>query len=276
MPFYVYDLFMTERRASIPVGSTWAPSLLRIQNGQLEFAGNTNWIKRRAPKDLLARFVSIAEAADTELAVRKFVTKWGLIRLCGHGIPRHHSPHCNLPEETVTAYKNFSLCLGALQRIGLEINAGNVGADLDWELADVILVAEDFPPLSDLMRKLIRGSIETARTHFQQMMRVLVTVTELQPRFCWVRNAWSIDFDCHRGSNLGAILAIQLMAQIGGAAMKKCRNCPRWFQPQGRQLYCSSCGIRAAWRAATTRYRKRITLADTLASQGKKPRQKRR
>ena len=124
------------------------------------------------------------------------------------------------------------------------------------------------------MRKAILSSVPGARTTFQTMMRQLVEVTGLVPRFCWTGRAWAIDFDCFYGSNIGAILAIQLMAAVGGAAMKKCRDCPRWFEPRGRQLYCSACGIRAAWRAAAaTRRRKQSTLAGTLASRDKKARQ---
>ena len=260
---------MTERQPSLPVGFTWAPRLEGIRDGQLN--EGVPWIKRRAPRELLTRFINIAESPDTERAVRMFTRKWGLLGLCGHGVPRSHNPACDSAPETVDAYKSFSLCLASLRRVGLDINAGSVGNDLDWELADTVLCAGNFPPWDAAMRSLIRSSNATARNSFQTLMRVLVTVSSVQPRFCWTGNAWSIDFDCHHGSNLPAILTVQLMAQIGGRAMKKCRNCTTWFEPRGRQVYCASCGLRAARRDAAAAWRRRQKdFSGNLRDKGKK------
>jgi len=86
----------------------------------------------------------------------------------------------------------------------------------------------------------------------------LGTICQLQPTLCWRKDRWVIEFDTAwgTGSNVPAILVLQLMAEIGGNAMRKCRNCPQWFLPTGRQVYCT-CGIRAAWRDAERRERKR-------------------
>lgn len=113
------------------------------------------------------------------------------------------------------------------------------------------------------------GDLIQARIYFEVLMGRLLTTCRVQPRFCW-RGAWMIefdspsmgspwtreDFDLPVQSNLAGILAIQLMVQITAARrMKQCRTCPRWFTPNRGQVYCPSCGIRAAWRTATQRYR---------------------
>jgi len=161
-----------------------------------------------------------------------------------------------------------------LGRIGQELNAGKTGSDLDWELADKILCADAFAAGAEerLQYRRLR-KLGDARVEFMGLMRTLVEISRLQPRLHWDGEAWAIDFDSFGGSNLAALLTIQLMAQVGGKAMKKCPNCPRWFQPRGRQVYCASCGIRAAWRNAARKRRKR-TLVDSLASRRKRRREK--
>jgi rRNA maturation endonuclease Nob1 len=93
------------------------------------------------------------------------------------------------------------------------------------------------------------------------MMRRLTVISQVQPRLHWDGDGWAIDFDSFGASNIAALMTIQLMAEMGGDAMKKCRSCPRWFQGTGRQVYCGACGIKAAWRAAAQRRRKKLSAA---------------
>lgn len=270
MPFYSYDVFMTARKpegtASLPIGSVWAPRLERAENGRLHADTSAPWLKKRAPLDLLDRFIRIAEAPASrrleeskrvETAATRFASQWGLLQLCEHGLPIGHAPGCNAAVDEIEHYKQFALCLEALRRIGLEISNAGTGDDIDWELADVILCGPDFPPRPKELRDLFRKYLKESRAEFQTLMRLLVERCRLQPRFQWDGTAWSIDFDCLHGSNLAAILTVQLMSQLGGKAMRKCRECPRWFQPSGRQVYCKKCGIRPAWRAASRRQREK-------------------
>jgi hypothetical protein len=174
--------------------------------------------------------------------------------------------------DSAEGYRTFALCLDALLRIGRELSDGRTGDDCDWELADSILCGPDFPPREKTLRDLFRKHLSDSRTQFQIMMRRLTEIARLQPRFQWDGKAWAIDFDCFHGSNLPALLTVQLMAQVGGNVMRKCRACPRWFEPTGRQVYCAACGIRAAWRDSARRQR---TLAETLEARNKKQRKTR-
>jgi hypothetical protein len=248
-------------QASIPLGAIWAPRLLSTRGGRL-LGDSAHREKRRPRRDLLERFCRIPENTNAGKAAVRFAKDCGLIGLCGHGLPTHHSPACvrDGSEETVEAYRKFALCLGALRRVGLELNAGRSGDVSDWELADGILSAEDFPVGGRSHWNITVKHLQSARTEFMTMMRRLTLVSQVQPRLHWDGQRWAIDFDSFAGSNIAALLTVQLMAQVGGTAMKKCRSCPRWFQSNGRQAYCNACGIKAAWREAARKQRQKRQL----------------
>lgn len=137
----------TGRKSSIPLGYLWAPQFSALDGDRL-LTDNTRPTRRRRPRnDLLKSFCRIAESPNTEKAVITFVTRCGLIGLCRHGLPTSHNRACMQPAgsiDTIAAYKTFAVCLESLGRIGQELNGGKIGSDLDWELADKILCAEEF------------------------------------------------------------------------------------------------------------------------------------
>jgi hypothetical protein len=230
----------------------------------------------RPRSDLLIQFCRIAESPNTEKAATAFVKRWGLLGLCEHGLPTIHNQKCAVPDDSASGYKKFAVCLDALGRIGLDLGTGRPGTDLDWELAEQALFAEDFAVPSPAERATYKNDIDTAREKFATLIGRLTVLTQLHPRLHWDRkaSAWAIDFDSFARSNLPALLTIQLMAYVGGNVMKKCRNCPRWFQARGRQVYCKECGIRAAWRAAARKSRQKPILTDS--SGGRKKQTKKR
>ena len=254
---------------SLPVGSINAPRFGRLHNGRLQADslgdGSEVWIERRAPANLLHRFIKIANAPDTQRAVIAFVRQWGILQLPKLGLPIFHKPAAKEKIDTTDGYFHFARLLESLLTIGLDLQNGHIADAVVWELADSFLYGDPDPLLLDHFprsavqrdRQLAaaRSSLPRARKRFQEMIRLLTIVARLQPRFTWSHGIWAIDFDCFHGSNLAAILTIQLMAAIGGQTMRKCRTCPRWFVPSGRQVYCKGCGIRAAWRHAKKRQR---------------------
>jgi len=255
---------------SLPVGSINAPRFGRLHNGRLQAdsLGDDRevWIERRAPANLLHRFIKIANAPDTERAVIGFVRQWGLLRLPELRLPIFHKPAAKETTDTIDGYFRFARLLESLLMIGLDLQNGHIADAVVWELADSFLYGDPDPLLLDPLmprrqekrdRELatIRSSLPRARSRLQDMIGLLIGQSELRPRLAWISGTWAIDFDCVHGSNLPAILTLQLIASIGGRAMRKCRTCPRWFVPSGRQVYCKECGIRAAWRHAKRRQR---------------------
>jgi hypothetical protein len=246
--------------SSVALGHTWAPAFDRLDGGRL-LREMGERVKHYTPPDLLAKFCAIAESANTDSSAVTFARKWGMLGLCQHGLPLGHSGVTRCPPrpyEESEHWLTFARCLECMQRLGLSLNRGTYGDDLDWEIADLVLVGPDFPPWDSSMRHLIGSSLQTARTHYQILVRRLIQICELRPRFHWSANRWNIDMDSESLSNLPAILATQLMLTVGEAKrMLKCASCPRWFIPtRNQRKYCSHCGIRAAWREAATRKRR--------------------
>jgi hypothetical protein len=253
-------MILKKRNSSMPVAPVSAREL-EFVSAAGEFKGRFVPDRPRPRADLLARFLRIAEAADTSKAAIAFSKRWGRLELCEHGLPWKH---CSNPADGVDSYMQFSRCLEALGRIGLELKAGRSGGDVDWEIVEQIFAAgDDYELLSKEERAAFRGKPREARANFVNLMDRLIFLSDLRPRLQWDKKTqtWAIDFDSFAPSNLTAILALQLMSQLGGAAMKRCASCPRWFTPQGRQVYCELCGIRAAWRAAA-RKRRAATKTD--------------
>lgn len=250
------------RRNSLPLGRTWAPSFAKLTGDRLIEAHRNPKVMRPSPA-LLQQFIRIAEAADADAAVTRFARKWGLVGLCKHGLPSQHNFDCLCKQEdSVSAYHRFARTLEAVLCVGLELSAGRPGEDTDWELLAQGLSSKDFPVWPPVFRK----RIQDARTCFRGLIDRLILISGLIPQLCWKGDSWSVDFGCLRGSNLAAVMTLQIMAEIGGRAMRKCQNCPRWFIPKGRQIYCSSptCGKRAGQRAASKSYRGKKQLLKVM------------
>src|SRR5688572_23190444 len=49
------------------------------------------------PRDLLEQFVALHTEPDT--AIQRFASKWGLLGICDHGIPRTHHLPMLMPRE---------------------------------------------------------------------------------------------------------------------------------------------------------------------------------
>lgn len=249
---------MTKR--AIPLGEVWGTPLADASENSITGADGRR-LKRSAAPDLLEQFCSIAEAADTASAVAVFAKRWGLLGLCEHGLPSgHRSPRCiaGRGRESVQHWMELTRAFDSMLRIGLDLSRRDSGADLDWQLADSGICRDDFTPWDEETRKTITTdhSLVIARTHYMTLMRRLIEISNMQPRFHWSNRAWNIDLDAH-GDNLPAILTAQLMLRIAGARNQiKCSECLSWFIPKRNQRkYCNRCGIKASWRAAQRKRR---------------------
>lgn len=183
-----------------------------------------------------------------------------MLGLCKHGLPCSHIvPTCMPGPESFQHWKNLSLCFDSMLRIGLELNRGKSGESVDWQVVDETLSLPDYPPWGELARSVILIHANIARSNYMTLMRRLVYMADIRPRFHWNREIWNIDMDAE-GTNLAAILTSQLMLRVASSkAQIKCSECPRWFIPKRNQRkYCDHCGIKAAWRVAQRRKRKGI------------------
>ena len=247
-----------------------APGFARLENGRLI----PDWhrsIKRHTPPDLLKKFCAIVSAGDTEKSVVRFVRAWGMMLLCDeHSLPLGHSLSCAQSEciaqhrhDSIQAYLDFALCLQTLLDVGLALSREDkpgksllreIGREGDWEMAAEILRT---PALGPTMRfgfeMRIRGAI---LVRFEELMQHLISACQIHPVLTRRDGSWNIGVATSPIHNLPAVVAMQLILEIAGAkAQRKCaaEECPRWFIPRRRQIYCDSCGIRAAWRASYRR-----------------------
>ena len=244
----------------IPVGKLLGPRLARIDKDGTLVAEGVERIWRRTSPAMLKQFCALANAENARRAVAAFAKRYPLLSLCDHGLPAWHDDGKCAVHDTVDGYRRLALCLNAILTLGINLGSGKRGEVLDWELADRGLCA-NFLPHAPEDHIMTTKFIAVARTTFMGLMRRLVQVSGVVPRFHWDSSSgsWAIDFDTNdMRSNVAAILTMQLMAQFGGGAMKKCKNCPRRFRPQGRQVYCRYCGIKAARRDASRRHRQRL------------------
>ncbi len=241
----------------------------RLEKGRV-IADGFRTIERRAPPDLLKRFCAIADAEDTEKSVVRFVRAWGMMLLCDeHSLPvGHNSPgKCAGGQDSVQAYLDFAVCLQTLRDVGLALSREDrkgksilreIGREGDWEMAARILCV---PPLSATMSFgftiRIAGAI---LVRFEELMEHLISACKIYPALTRREGTWNMGLATSPIRNLPAIIAMQLILEIAGAKSQiKCAadECPRWFIPRRRQIYCDACGIRAAWRASYRRKREK-------------------
>ena len=264
------------KNRALSLGDVCAPSLVEVLGSSI-IGGEV--FRRKTVPDLLERFCRIAEAPNTAAAVVAFAKRWGLLGLCEHGLPyghvRFYEPMFSLSGRRLTFldkyqgvdrriclpgaesfqhWKELAVRFDSMRRVGLDLNRGEIGSDLDWELASA---DPDFSGWKDQVGYL--PSIDEARLEYAALVRRLIQMSLLEPRFHGSDGVWNIDMDSYfvAYSNLPAILTAQLMLRVSSAkAQIKCSECPRWFIPRRNQRkYCDSCGKRAAWRVSKRKLR---------------------
>jgi len=253
----------------------YAPAFARLERGRLI----PDWhrtIQHRTPPDLLNRFCAIVDADDTEKSAVRFVRAWGMMLLCDeHSLPLGHSPLCSQSEciaqhrhDSIQAYLDFALCLQTLRDVGLALSREHnsrkyvlreIGREGDWEIAAKIL---GVPPLGGTMSfGFAVRSAGAILVRFEELMQHLISVCRIYPTLTRRESSWNLVVATSPVHNLPAIVSMQLIQEIAGAkAQRKCaaEECPRWFVPRRRQIYCDACGIRAAWRASYRRKREKL------------------
>jgi predicted RNA-binding Zn-ribbon protein involved in translation (DUF1610 family) len=257
-----HDFVMTQN--SIPLARILASGLAEVIGDSMT-PDRVTFVQKKAPPDLLEQFCRIAEARDTAVAVVAFARRWGLLGLCEeHGLPYRHTHivesvnddgsasfqmmFCSSGDESVQHWKELAVCFDSLLRLGLDLNRGSLGSDLDWQLAAIEDFLQGMPPPSN---------IADARSMYKGLIWRMIEMSQLQPHFEWNNGAWTIDLDSISSSNLPAILTLQLMLRVANAKVQiKCSTCPRWFIPRRNQRkYCDKCGRQAMWRVGQQKRR---------------------
>jgi hypothetical protein len=226
-------------RRPIQTAAIFTPEVIGIENGWLIWDANSTG-KHRPTGALLGRFLELADADDD--SVYTFAKRWGALNIDAQAARGLRF------REAISTWRRLASRIGAIYRLGIEVNLERRGTDQDWETLGVD--SKNFPDS-------LAGSLREARFALMKQVGRLVAEAHLQPRLYWdnKREQWQIDFDSEGRSNLLAIIVIQLMVEVArndGYAI--CSDCKRTYIPKrqpspGRKNYCDRKECKqAAWR----------------------------
>jgi hypothetical protein len=265
------------------VGAIWAPPVARVE-GEFLIYRLGDRAKRNASQGLLR---GLLDAKSSPEAIIRFCKRWGVLGLCEHGIPASHGScvsrrafhtemvsgvsgiKASYGRESIASVRRFAGALESLLRIGAEMSQGRRGAASEWANAEETICGPDFP-MWDPSPSTV-NDLDISRNFLQMLVRRLIEICRIVPRFFWNRDtkSWQIDLDSQgSGNNLPALLTIELIVTIAdkdGFAI--CSSCHRAYIPARRpdptrRNYCPQCGLAAAQRDAAREYRRRLRETD--------------
>ncbi len=215
------------RDRAVQTGRVFAPKVLYLEGAHLIGDANETLFKP-AESGLLNEFLNLANGKpDTIL---KFAQKWGALKKETTPMPRLRF------KEPVSFWREQAIRFQALHRLGVNLDLKRTGDPRDWRILKVE------PPSGT-------GALDEARLNVMSCVGKLVNEARLQPRLYWNKSngQWQIDFDAPSGSNLLAILVLQLMVSIAGKdGVAICSHCQSKYEPErrpstSRRNYCQDC-----------------------------------
>jgi hypothetical protein len=212
----------------------------------------------RSHQSLLADWLEIAREPYQPKALRTFVERWGVPEICQHGLPDAHTgPVITDPDLVATGCEPVMVDgRGAVR----------VSDVLHWARqtrADLVLAAEL------RARRETRGrSKQTAADEDLQLTELAAAVDRLmawcgvRPHFVWWRAVEAPKLRLQAWGPLGAVALQMALALTQTHALAMCDGCGVPFVPSqvrrgDRRSWCQACGLKAAQREASRRYRER-------------------
>jgi hypothetical protein len=244
---------------------------------------------------LLEEFVRLADGPD--MAIANYARKWGVLGICRHGLPRTHRrtavgthSDCNLllyesdsnfPDqmgwEPLEAWRDFALKAQSILDVAAVLYEGGVVEDekVACGFEDVFPVEKHLP--FERRRRIQMDSLSVEINAWLAVgdVRCLISpnglkglsVTFGSARWSWAPSERKIrmfnNVDCQGTTLFGALGVQLLMAASRQRGLAVCAECGKQYSPSrrpdpNRNSYCADCGINAAQRAASRRYRARV------------------
>jgi hypothetical protein len=273
IPFLSLGGLSLERRP-MKLAVSWSAKVSEVEGDYLVYEVASR-IRRASPQGLLREFI---EAKSSRESVILFCRKWGVLGLCNHGVPRAHGDCISIGafrtriangvtlhyyRESIDSIQRFAGALESLLKIGASMAQGRPGSWQDWENACAVITDCDFAKWPENPSTM---DVDAARLHLTIVVRRLIEICRIRPRFFWnaKTRSWQIDLDTEGLTiNLPALLTIELLITIAdkdGFAL--CSSCHRSYIPlrrpdPTRRNYCELCGRTAAMRDASRDFRKR-------------------
>jgi hypothetical protein len=221
------------------------------------------------PKDLLMRFIRLAEA-DAE-QIREFAERWGPLWICKHELPYTHAAEPLFPAadfrywckpqrtksgefwEPISVWRYFARQAKSALRITGRLHQNKVGLRDDWNVI--------YEPDSDGKGNGHGSDIGDDKFSLTMVVNQWLELGNVRPKFRWWGEHMAVSFDGH----LFSTLACQLMMVISRTkGLGICSACGEPFVPEKRRPkaeqrnYCKDCGRRAACRDAQRARRRRL------------------
>jgi hypothetical protein len=270
------DLEMAGLKLDRPMkmGAVWSAPVAEVKEDFLIYDAGAR-AKHNAFRGLLR---GLLEARESREKTIKFCRRWGVLGLCEHGLPKAHRKECiglaafrrstdpnGIPHayyrESVESVRCFAGALESLLSIGAAMAQGKSGHASDWDNACEVITGPDFPPWPENPST---QDLRSARLYLQTLMRRLIEICRIRPRFWWndETGSWQIDLDSEgSGINLPTLIVHELMVAIADKdGFASCSSCHKTYIPgrrpdPTRRNYCPSCGRSAALRDASRAYR---------------------
>jgi hypothetical protein len=253
----------------LPLATWIVPPELKLQDGWLVYERRPFFLQEepvlaRIQKNILFDFSELAEADDSR--VLNYARKFGVLGLCEHGKPLGHITRMPIEKvctplgwprecrEPIERWRFFALGFRAVLRISVALHEGKNGDAEDWTHAlNLPRIAERGAPWA----------------HVVGIVNHLMSWAAVQPY-------WILRADNTMGmelrasvpdSALFATLVTELLFTITQTkGLLICSDCGRFFLPKhpprtGVRRFCERCGVKAAWRSASTDYRRRKRTA---------------
>ena len=264
----------------IKPGMLRVPKRVELLNNQLHYNDTDYRLVPTSPV-LLQSFIALKEADNN--SILRFAKRWGVLRICRHGLPDSHLPYGQMndqvmghafkfcsPQDTdlvegcwycerISEWRTWAAEIEAVLNIAANLNNGKVGSDQDWaQLSKWIeegvwdLLYEPLEPLESQFRLFIwvlRGWIEVANLH---------------PSLTRKDGKWSLSFftgGLFQGLTLRLILAVTTTDSLAVCSACGVSYFPERRPDSQRRNYCQLCRrsgvpIRDAQRASRERKRK--------------------
>jgi hypothetical protein len=237
---------------------------------------------------MLDDFLALETASEDHLLA--FATRWGVLGLCGCGIPASHNPprpvirtgpvdaDAALPwceqvserrhgrdvfAEPVRAWRDLAGTFRALVNVASELVEDRPGAVEDWKRVWRPRPEGLGPDDSAwrLIRHKVGRDVQGDKVRLENAVTELLRMADLRPRFMWRRHKPT--FEVVPGS-LFAALVVELCSAISSTrGLTQCSGCGRFVDDippsrPGQRRYCSTCRrTRQPQRDAERDYRRR-------------------
>jgi hypothetical protein len=279
----------------MPSGRVFVPHDIRLAGDYLTWpwslsAFEKHGVRREPSPGMLSEFVQLHRKDDQQILA--YARSWGVLGLCIHDLPCSHNQYPNgienrvrpcLPElvkplpktgsefrlqESLQLWRFWSLKAQSLLNIGACANQGKIARLEDWQVVKDIWDSG----LGETAWEPFMESAENARAELARELDRWISIGQVRPQIGWRnKRGPKAQFSLEAvtsGPNLFGLLALNIAVAIAAGDGEKglaiCSACAQSYIPKrrpdpNRRNYCANCGLRAAQRDASRRYRQTST-----------------